>query len=643
MKRVFNIILCITYIHILSISICYSNTFSVVLPDKILSDFKTKSVKESHPRLFYTDKTLNELRILREKGDEFILMNYNNSKKEADEILSSPFLNYHLDEAGLRIPSIHKFAVQVPNLIFMYQMTGDTKYAKRAVEQCKIIADYPDWGAERHFLDTGIGAYAFAFVYDGLYDYLSDDEKSMIRKALIEKALSPGKSQIEGYEKVWKWYKANNNWNGICNGGLITAALAIFESNPEFCSELISGAVNNLPLYLREFEPDGQSEEGLMYWSYGLMYTVLAFQSMENTLGTTYGMTSFPGIKKAGWFPFLMSGPVVSINIGDDPLRKGRDASLLWFADYYNDYSLAKKHIDLCLKKKSSHWEDVYFYKPAMRKDDVPVSMSLDNYLHGIELFSIRENWNSDEAMYIAMHGGANNANHGHLDAGSFYLQALGEVFADGDLGRDDYTFPGYFSKKTIPDYWDKLSKQKEPGRWHFYRLRAEGKNCMVINPDIRPEQNENGKAVLKRAFKDGLKSGYTVDLSDCYLRDALYYTRTITMNRPERKINVVDTVVCNNKSSEIYWFMHTKADIRLSDSKKSAVLNIKGKKLSVEILSPTEAVFSIMSAESLFKNDLPYTKNTVNNEFKKLCIHLTDIEKTNIQVCFDVVESVSE
>lgn len=203
--------------------------------------------------------------------------------------------------------------------------------------------------------------------------------------------------------------------------------------------------------------------------------------------------------------------------------------------------------------------------------------------------------------------------------------------------------FLDILAKKTIPDYWDKLSKQKEPGRWHFYRLRAEGKNCMVINPDIRPEQNENGKAVLKRAFKDGLKSGYTVDLSDCYLRDALYYTRTITMNRPERKINVVDTVVCNNKSSEIYWFMHTKADIRLSDSKKSAVLNIKGKKLSVEILSPTEAVFSIMSAESLFKNDLPYTKNTVNNEFKKLCIHLTDIEKTNIQVCFDVVESVSE
>ncbi len=643
MKRLFNIILCITYIHILSISICYSNTVSVVLPDKILSDFKTKSVKESHPRLFYTDKTLNELRLLKQEGDEFILMNYNNSKKEADEILTSPFLNYHLDEAGLRIPSIHKFAVQVPNLIFMYQMTGDTKYAKRAVEQCKIIADYPDWGAERHFLDTGIAAFIFAFVYDGLYGYLTDDDKEIISKALVEKALKPGKSQIEGNEKVWKWYKANNNWNGICNGGLITAALAIFESDPEFCSELISGAVNNLPLYLSEFEPDGQSEEGLMYWSYGLMYTVLAFQSMENTLGTTYGMTSFPGMKKAGWFPFLMSGPVVSINIGDDPLRRGRDASLLWFADYYNDYSLAKKHIDLCLKKKSCHWEDVYFYKPAMRKDDVPVSMSLDNYLHGIELFSIRENWNSDDAMYIAMHGGANNANHGHLDAGSFYLQALGEVFADGDLGRDDYTFPGYFSKKTSPDYWDKLSDQTDPGRWHFYRLRTEGKNCIVINPDIRPEQNEKGKAVLKNAFNDNYKSGYTIDLSDCYLRDASYYTRTIEMVKPEKQMQVIDSIVCKDGESDIYWFMHTRATIQLLENKRSAILDIKGKKLVIQILSPEEVEFSIMNAESLFKESLPLTKNTSNNSFKKLCIHLSNVKKTNIKVRFGIDENMTK
>lgn len=641
MKKVFCVILCIICMHIFSIGVCYSTTISEVLPDKILTDFRAKSVYELHPRLFYTEKTVHDLQILKQKGDEFVLMHYENSKQEADKILSSPLLNYFLDEAGLRIPSIHKFAVQVPNLIFMYQMTGEEKYAKRVIEQCKVIADYPDWGDERHFLDTGIGAYVFAFVYDGLYNYLTNDDKDMIRKALLEKALIPGKKQIEGNEKVWKWYKANNNWNGICNGGLITAALAIFETNPEFCSELISGAVNNLPLYLREFEPDGQSEEGLMYWSYGLMYTVLALQSMENTLGTTYGMTSFSGIKKAGWFPFLMSGPVVSINIGDDPLRKGRDASLLWFADYYNDYSLAKRHIDLCLKKKSSHWEDVYFYKPAMREGDIPVSMSLNNYLHGIELFSLRENWNSEEAMYIAMHGGANNANHGHLDAGSFYLQALGEVFADGDLGRDDYTFPGYFSKKTIPDYWDELSEQKEPGRWHFYRLRTEGKNCVVINPDIRPEQNEKGKAVLKRSFSDSLKCGYTVDLSDCYLRDASYYTRTIEMDKSESSMYVVDSMVCRNEKSDAYWFMHTRADIQLSKNSKKAILDIKGKKLLAEILSPKDALFSVMNAESLFKDNLPFTRNTNNNEFKKLCIQLSDIKNTNIKVRFKVVKNV--
>lgn len=635
MRKLSYVILCILSMHILSMGICFSSTITEILPKKILTDFQSNSENEFHPRLFYTNRTIDDLKSLRQKGDKFVLMHYNNSKKEADKILSAPLLNYYLDQAGLRIPSIHEFAVQVPNLIFMYHMTGEEKYAKRALEQCKIIANYPDWGAERHFLDTGIGAFAFAFVYDGLYDYLTNEDKNIICKALVEKALIPGKSQIEGNEKVWKWYKANNNWNGICNGGLITAALAIFETNPKFCSELISGAVNNLPIYLHEFEPDGQSEEGLMYWSYGLMYTVLALQAMENNLGTTYGMTSYPGLKKAGWFPFLMSGPVVSINIGDDPLRKGRDASLLWFAYYYNDYSLAKKHIDLCLEKNTSHWEDVYFYNPSMRKNNIPVSMPLNNYLHGIELFSLRENWDSEEAMYIAMHGGANNANHGHLDAGSFYIQALGEVFADGDLGRDDYTFPGYFSKKTSPDYWDSLSKQTEPGRWHFYRLRTEGKNCVVINPDIRPEQNEKGKAVLKNSFNNAMKSGYTIDLSDCYLRDASFYSRTIEMNKFEKSMQLVDSIVCRNERSDVYWFMHTKADIQLSDSKKTAALDIKGKKLFVEILSPNKATFSIMNAESLFKESLPFTRNTPNSEYKKLCIDLKSVQTTNIKVRF--------
>jgi hypothetical protein len=96
---------------------------------------------------------------------------------------------------------------------------------------------------------------------------MTPDQRKILEEGVLKHALNIGKYQIDGGKSVWKWYLANNNWNGICNSGLIVAALAMYEENPDFLSQVIAAAMNCLPHYLVEFEPDGQSEEGLMYWS----------------------------------------------------------------------------------------------------------------------------------------------------------------------------------------------------------------------------------------------------------------------------------------------------------------------------------------------------------------------------------------
>lgn len=610
-------------------------TFQKVNAEDVLSDFHKTTKREIHPRLIYSQKTIDRIKSYLHKEDPFVMMYYNNAKKNADSMLKEPLFSYSLDAANLRIPSIHQFAGQAPWLIFMYQMTGEKKYAEKCYQQFEALSKYPDWGADRHFLDTGIGSFVFAFVYDGLYNYLSPQQRKSMENAFVAHALEPGKYQIENGKGVWKWYIANHNWNGICNGGLLMGSLAMFERNTIRASELIADAINGLPYYFAAFEPDGQSEEGLMYWSYGLMYTVLALESSQNLLGTTYSLTDFHGFKKTGWFPFLMSGPVVSLNIGDDPLRNGLDGSFFWFAKFYNDAALARQHYNLCMLKKTCHWEDIYFYNPNLLKENKKVQMPLDNYIHGIELYSLRENWNSKEAMYIAMHGGANNANHGHLDAGSFYIQALGEVFAYGDLGSDNYTFPGYFSSATSPDYRDSVTNQKVPGRWHFYRLRTEGKNCIVINPTIRPEQKLSGKAKLfsKQSEPDGSLSSYTMDLTDCYDRDVTKYYRSIAMDRTKRIMTVSDHVCCKEANSTIWWFMHTKADIELGKNGKEAILTVNHKKMKAVITSPTGASFVILPATYLNPNSFPLTINSKNEGFKKLSIELKSMKDVDLTV----------
>lgn len=614
-----------------------SHTFQEINASVVNADFKKQFSGDAHPRLLYTNQTIDRIKKLVAKQDPFVRMYLANAKKAADAVLKEPLLNYGLDAANLRIPSIHQFAGQVPGLIFMYQITGDKKYAERCYRQFEVLAAYPDWGADRHFLDTGIGAFIFAFVYDGLYHYLSPKQRRVLEEAVYTHALRPGKYQIENGKGVWKWYVANNNWNGICNGGLIAASLALYDRDPKFASGLIASAASGLPRYLIEFEPDGQSEEGLMYWSYGLMYTVLALESMNNTLGTTYGLADLPGLKKSGWFPFLLSGPVVSLNIGDDPLRKGRDASFFWFSRFYKDSALARQHFNLCLEKKSCHWGDIYFYDPDFIGGEENREIALDNYIRGIELYSLRENWTSKDAMYIAMHGGANHANHGHLDAGSFYIQAMGEVFAYGNLGSDNYTYPGYFSKKTCPDYSDPIDSQKESGRWHFYRLRTEGKNCLVVNPSIRPEQKETGTATLyaKETSQDGTRSSYTIDLSDCYERDVKAYHRTIGLDRQKKELSVTDQITCKDPHSTIWWFMHTKADVELQDDGRIALLTVNGKRLKAEITSPSEARFTVLPATYLYEDAYPLTKNSENAGFKKLAIELKGTAETTLCTIF--------
>lgn len=602
-----------------------------ITPQQVQESFNSTGLKGKHSRLFFNDADLQRVQNLYQQKDPLISIGYEDINRKANEILRSPVLTYSLDAAKLRIPSIHTFAVQLPNLVMMYQFTGDKIYAERAWAQLAQFIDYPDWGANRHFLDSGIAGFNFALAYDGLFDYLSEDQKTRLKGAVMKHLLIPAKLQME--KRVW-WHTATHNWNGICNGGIIMAALAMFEDDPELMSQIIALAANALPYYINSFEPDGQSDEGVKYWSYGLMYTTIALESMYRVLGTTYQIDQAPGFKKTGWFPLYVSGPVSSLSIGDDPIKSSRSTSFFWFAKRNQDKALAKMQYDLCLENNTMTWADMIYYNPEMVKGISTISsMPKDNYIRGIELMSLRENWDRD-GLFIAMHGGDNDANHGHLDAGTFDIQGLGEVWAYGDLGSDDYTYPGYFTKVTHPDYNKEPYPQTEAGRWHFYRLRAEGKNCLIINPDTRPDQDPKAEAHMIRQRSNTNQGSFVLDLTDCYKRDVTTYHRGIKLDRINKIMTVQDEVSAK-KPSDMWWSMHTKANIKIAKDGRSAILSIGKKKMTVMITSPSNVKFKVLPATYLPGQSFPLTKNSLNKGFKKLAIELKDTKDQTIKVDF--------
>ncbi len=625
-------------------------TFVTTTPAMIQSDFYKSGIENQHPRLFATHADIERAKTLIKNGDVLMVRAWENMKKQADENLEKPFNTGELDGAKLRVKGTHSNAAQLPPLVMAYWLTGENKYAQRAYDIYQNMGTWPDWGTmivppytDRHFLDTGIAAFVTALVYDGLYNWMKPEQRDFVYQTAQKFLFTPVLAQYKGEAKrTWQWNKSANNWNGICNGGVIMASMMMFDRDPQTMSWLISTAANDLPIFIREFEPDGQSEEGLMYWSYALMYTLPAFDAMQRCLSTTYGIAETPGIRKTGYFPVFTTGPVTSINIGDDPLKTGRANSFFWLAKLFNDASLAKLQYDLVVENGSEMpWFDFFYYDPALVSKGLKVNVPLDNSVYGLELMSMRENWSDKDALYVSVHGGYNSASHGHLDAGSFYIQALGEVWAYGNLGRDDYTYPGYFSKQTSPGYYDSVTEQKEAGRWHFYRLRTEGKNCLVFNPSIRPEQFEKGTAYVMKQKSTPNEGYFVLNMQECYQRDVKNYMRGVKLDRGNRYITIQDEFEAKSPST-VWWNMHTKAEIEISKDGRSATLVLKGKKAKLQIIGAKNAKFQVLPATYLPGEEFPLTKNSDNKDFKKVCIKMENVKSEKLRIDFIPLEGKS-
>lgn len=622
------------------------------IPDKIPIDkysvqkgFQKSGVEGVHPRLFYNEERIAEIMNTVNGDRKFAAKTYADIMNQAKALLNAPLKNWQLDGANLRITAIHDVGnTDLPILALAYLFTKDASYAERCYRQMQAMCSWKDWGASRHFLDTGIGARGFGMAYDAIYDYLNENQRKELVSGLRRLALEPGRLQIEtGQGQAWAWYNANNNWNGICNGGLICAALAVYETDPEFMSHLIALASNKMMIYMQSFEPDGASEEGMMYWSYGLTNAFFALEAMKRNLTTTYGLTDLNGISKTGWFPYYVSGPVGTATFGDDYLYYGKTNKFLsyfWFAHFFNDVNLAKKHFDECMSRQGmmNGYHDLLFYYPEQVSQGAQSEIPLQGYLKGADYMYVNENNSDINAFYVGMHGGNNNANHGHLDAGSFNVQANGECVFIGNLGKPD-PYPADYFNETAPYYESApTTVANTTGRFYYYRVRSEGKSCLIFNPDARPEQNPKGTARLINQSIGDNGGFYVLDMSDVYKRDVDKYIRAIKLNRTTQTVTIQDEFIPKKSGSTIYWLGHTSQTgiLALSSDKKVATCLKNGKSTLIRIVSPVAATFDIVQNSETDINYLDETrpifssvmkqKNPINRWYGKLQIKLQNI-----------------
>jgi len=207
----------------------------------------------------------------------------------------------------------------------------------------------------------------------------------------------------------------------------------------------------------------------------------------------------------------------------------------------------------------------------------------LDRLFRGpVPIAIFRSAWGDPNALFVGIKAGYNQVNHGHLDLGSFELDALGVRWAR-DLGSDNYNLPGYWS-----------GRRATGRRWKYYRLNSLSHSVPLING-----RNQAHDAVAKVVkFKSKDEPFAVIDLTTAYKKSASKVMRGLKPVCGRKAVLVQDEFkLTGDTPAEITWAMTTDAKITVQ-SKTVAELTLDGRKLAARILSPAGAEFAVESAE---------------------------------------------
>lgn len=396
-------------------------------------------------------------------------------RRLAEHEITEPVITREME--GRRLLHVSRLALRrVINCGLVWQLDRDIRHARRAIQDLQAAATFTDWNPS-HFLDVGEMCTAFALGLDWLHDALTDHERTELEDALIRLGLDAGLAEND------PWFaRATNNWNAVCNGGLAMGAIAVCHRRPDLAETLIARCIAQLPLHGENYAPDGAFIEGAMYWAYGTLYHVLAVESLRRATGSTHGLDRLPGFRESATYIAHMVGPVGSFYSYFDarPQRIPLPA-LAWFGRHFDDPLATRSEADAIRRAIHGPAADVLWtenrgfalsllwLQPAHLTDNAatPALAWSGDGPNPVALW--RTAWTPD-AVWVGTKGGRATLSHGHIDAGSFVLEAGGVRWAV-DLGMEEY----HRLEAMGVNLWGS-------DRWSLFRLGAEGHSLPRID-----------------------------------------------------------------------------------------------------------------------------------------------------------------
>ena len=555
-------------------------------------EYLTKNLRKESPRLVLNAEID---KILRNKlnSDPVVQNIYQTIKLNADQVLQKPFLERI--KIGKRLLSVSREMLYRINMLGMvYYIEKDPKILERIDGEVKAVCQFSDWNPS-HYLDVGEMSMAVAFALDWTTGDLPESTIELALNALIEKGIKPSYNK-ESRSNTW-WINGNNNWNQVCNGGMIAASIAIAERDPELAATTIRRSIDGFPHALDEYGPDGVYPEGSTYWGYGTVFSVVTNAMLESAFGTDFGLGNYPAFKESAIFRVLMNTPSGwYYNFADcgDKRSENGDITLAWFASksgdelFFERNRLLRSPSEIGKLRRLDGAGLVWLAQYEKKLySDLPSAWKGE----GSNPVAVFTGGSSDPyGYYFGGKGGSGTVNHGNMDAGSFIFELNGIrwVFDPGNQNYNDLEKEGF-------DLWN---KSQDSQRWTLLNKGNFGHSTLSVNDQLHIV---DGKATIAD-FKEGENPQVTFDLTPTFKGQLKSADRTFTKDSSVSLV-IEDKIEIDEMTEIVTWQLITTLDVEITPegatiykSEYSSVTPVK--KLYVENISHPKIQMNVVSLD---------------------------------------------
>lgn len=567
-----------------------------------------------HPRLLFTEDRLAAMKNAY-ATDPVAQKIYGTVIAKADAALDKRLGQFRIYD-GLRAAEHNTIHNYLLDLAFAYYLTGEKKYADRAVAELVNVSEWPDWNAEHHYLDVGWTAMFMGFGYDWFYHEMTEEQRAKCRKTIVNNSFHHA-FECDFYQTRrqtgYNWYNdtPGDNWKFICGGGIATAAMAMFDEGDVAaeCEIVFTYVYREIYKFIRNIYEgrDGSYMEGSSYWHYGQEQLTLYAAFLETAVGSIFDLCDWEGIQKTGNFALMISNnEYKSFQFGDGGVYTNMNCSdLLWLGHITGDYTLSAMRIDAIMAGKVN--PDSYDAVHYRTEEYKPISdLSTDYVQKDVPNATFRTGWNHD-AVFTGIHFGHNQVCHGHLDMGDFIVDYADTRFIT-DVEKENYNLKGCYQS---------------------YRVRAEGHNTVVFNPNELPDQKWAGETYISACASNENEAFAVADMTSAYYGQNVL--RGLKLIKKTGAVLIQDDIKCSAED-DLYWYAHTCAEIEILNGGKTAKLTQDGKTFWCEILADGE--FAVAEAKS-HPGSPKIEGQSPNDGTRKLVINMKGKDAYTIAVAF--------